>query len=203
MKKHACLFALSLFGSIAVAQPAVTDKTAAMTIDAAVQTMKVSDDPYEAFVLVSSTNFYSPEDSYFESEYKDVDLNAMIDRKTLKASFFLYFYNVYEGNWRFLDRVAFITKQGPQSIYDRAGNRKVLSCSGRSRSCSHSESITIPLPADLVHAVASEAAPPSPASWTFKVSGGGYQTEYQILKTEFAALVAATDRQIAKMKPTP
>lgn len=177
--------------------PKQMQKLLDMTPDQFAACASVSDDSLDVVAKISTEPCFRETRGLLKIVWNDNFLRAHIDKKTGKATFQVYQYIGYEGDWRFYQTVNYETPDGPRSEPVTEIARDVVGCSGSryGAGCTLSEHVAFSVDEDLLRTIASKWQPGVAAGWRFKFGAKAAQDWQDGMSTaEVAGLLQVVDR---------
>lgn len=196
------LVALAIVSPSAAAEkpkkiPKQMQKLLAMTPDEFAACADLSDDSLDIIAKITTAPCFKETRGLLKIVWNDNFLRAHIDKKTGKATYQLYQYIGYEGDWRFYQTVNYETPNGPRSERVDQISRDVVGCSGAryGAGCTLSEHVAFSVDEDLLRTIAARWQPGAQSVWRFKFGAKAFQDWQDGLSSaEVAGLLLAVDR---------
>lgn len=164
--------------------------------------LPVQNDSLDTSIKISTESFYTLKQGLFGLAQSDKFARAFIDKKSGAATFQIYVWITYSGEWVFYDRANYETPSGPVATPTISIDRQVLACTRYG--CAKSEHVAFTVPEETLRAVSSGATGGDGQTWHFKIAGRGGDTgPTELLKTEIAGLLLAVDRERRALAPKP
>ena len=158
------------------------------------RTILIEDDALDVEAMISTERGHTDRRGLLNIAWDDNFLRAYVDKRTGETRIQVYQFIMYEGNWRFYNRVNYETPTGPVQDELRIVARDVGSCDGRSGVCTHIESFVFDVDEGLLRTIAERYQPGQMAAWRFKFGAQRHQ-DWQggLLPAEIVGFLAALD----------
>lgn len=196
--KHFAAMCLLLTSGIALAgsEEKIKAQALAMTPQQFQSSITIKDDALDTLAELNTSNGFQVKRGLLKIVWNDNFLRAFIDNKTGKTTIQLYEFVMYEGDWRYYNRVNFETPSGPKSAQLTSIARNVVTCAGSryGSGCTLSEHFAFDVDEELLRTIANGYQPGAEKMWKFKY-GAQRAEDWQsgLLPAEAAGFIAALD----------